>query len=327
MTDPLFLLLLILVLISIVLHMRTRASGVMLPQPKGSLPTTLRMRLAGLPFWLRILALCLLIVALARPSSQVHELWRAPTKSVEIMLVLDCSGSMKAKDYILDGKKSRRLEAVRSVILDFIDKRPDDALGLILFGESAMLQCPLTLDHTVLKELVNQIEIDKQVSGNRTAIGTALLLAADRLRDSIAKSKVIVLLTDGDNNAGIDPLDAAQVTQQTGAHLFVIGAGGKEEYRGIEYTDDGRPYRFSSAPLNEDAIKKIVAKANGTFFRAADADALKKSYATIDGMVKTEKAVPRFRSLTDYYQWLVFPAILLLCLEALLRHTWLRRLP
>ena len=273
------------------------------------------------------MGLALVVLALARPASERHEAWRTPAQGVEIMLVIDCSGSMQARDYTLEGRSASRLEAVQAVVRDFIEKRTEDALGLVLFGETAALQCPLTDDHAILRTLVDALAIDKQVSGSRTAIGTALMLAADRLRGREAKSRVIVLLTDGENNAGMDPIDAARVAKETGARLFIIGAGGRTFWNGIIEDSKGNRGYMPTPPLNEEAIRRIADAAGGTFLRAADTKALADSYAQIDAMVKTEKPVTRFHSLTDYYAWAVIPALGAIVLAVVLAQTALRRLP
>ena len=334
MNDPLLLLtLLILPLLVWLRRRKGTAAALLLPsgswreEASAKLPATLRWRLRNLPFWLRLAALLLIALALARPTRVLSVLIRLPSESVDIVLVLDCSGSMEARDYEINGKEVIRLEVSKAVVRDFIDSRPDDAFGLVLFGLTAATQSPVTLDHSLLLQLLNAVSIDKQVSGQRTAIGTALLTAADRLRKSQAKSKVIVLLTDGENNAGLDPIEAAKAVKKLGLKLYLVGAGGSEPYRQIGRDANGLPAQVVVNPLDEAQIKAITEAAGGVFFRTADAKALREAYAEIGKMEKTKKAAPRFRTLTDFYSWLIWPALGLLLLEMLLAQTWLRRLP
>ena len=151
MSDPLFLLLLLPLAWLVWRERRLVAPGVGVPQAPGGLPRSWRVRCAGVPSGLRVMGLALVVLALARPASERHEAWRTPAQGVEIMLVIDCSGSMQARDYTLEGRTASRLEAVQAVVRDFIEKRTEDALGLVLFGETAALQCPLTDDHAILR--------------------------------------------------------------------------------------------------------------------------------------------------------------------------------
>ncbi|MFN8179846.1 MAG: VWA domain-containing protein [bacterium] len=276
----------------------------------------------------RILALVLLVVALARPQIVRHE-EQIHTEGIDIMLALDISGSMQAEDF----KPNNRLYVAKDVVSHFLDLAKNDRIGLVVFAGEAFTQCPLTLDYDVLRTLLSKVEIGMIEDG--TAIGTALANAVSRLKDSAAKSKVVILLTDGENNAGkIDPTTAAKIAQALGVRVYTIGVG-KEGGAPIPVNHPvyGKVYARNPdgslvlTKLDEGLLRQIADTTGGRFFRATDAEALKKIYAEILDLERTKFEVKRFERAAEYYRWAAVPALALLALELLLGNTRLRVLP
>ncbi len=278
-----------------------------------------------LPLALRLLALLLIIAALARPqlgnkSSEVL------SEGVDIILALDTSGTMEAMDFISNGKRVTRLEAVKKVVNEFIAGRENDRLGMIVFGTNAFLQCPPTLDHGVLLDFLKRTEVG--VAGEYTAIGSAIALSAARLKDLPGKEKVIILLTDGINNRGnISPEMAAKITKALGIKIYTIGVGTKGKAPFLVSTLLGDQLQYEYVPLDEETLQKVAAETGGQYFRATDTEALKSIYHQIDQMEKTEVKVKEYTEYFELYPWLIFPALALVSLEIALRNTVCRHLP
>lgn len=289
--------------------------------PFAQLKPTLKERLRHLPFILRLLGIGLLIVALAQPrtTSQGENIY---TEGIDIVLVYDISGSMLAQDL-----KPDRLEAARKVLMDFVDGRKNDRIGLVVFSGESFTQCPLTLDYRVLK---NQLAAVKQgMIEDGTAIGMAIAQGVNRLRESKAKSKVIILLTDGMNNRGeIDPLTAAQIAQSFGIRIYAVGVGSdKGEAPYPVQTPFGMRTQFVPVDVDDKTLTKIAEMTNGQYFRATNNRALRQIYEEIDELEKTKMEVRAYRSYTEmFYDW-VWVALIALALEALLSNTYLRKLP
>jgi Ca-activated chloride channel family protein len=242
------------------------------------------------------------------------------------MLCLDTSGSMQAMDFQLDGKPVSRLTAVKKVVSEFIKKREMDRIGLVVFGEEAFTQSPLTLDKGLLLDLVNRMEIG--MAGDRTAIGSAIAIGGKRLKDLKAKSKILILLTDGRHNAGeLTPNEAADALQALGIKIYAIGVGGKGPAPFPVKTPFGTRIVHQKVDLDEDTLKEVAEIGHGRYFRAADTDRLKEIYDVIDQMEKTEVKVKEFFHFKELYAYFLLPALLLLGTEIFIRTTLLRTIP
>ncbi len=273
-----------------------------------------------------LLALALLIVALARPQLG-QSTATVQASGVDMILALDCSGSMEALDFKLNGQPTNRLDIVKSVVSKFIDDRPNDRIGLIGFAGAPYLVSPLTLDHDWLQQNLERIQIGAVEDG--TAIGSAIASGVNRLRDQPGKSKVLVLLTDGQNNLGkITPDAAAQAAKALGVKVYTIGAGARGEAP-VPVTDAFGNKRLAMAKVDvdEDALRKIADETGGKFFRCTDTDSLRKTYAEIDRLEKTTRDIKRFERHSELFPWAVLPALALLGTAFGLDHTRFRRLP
>jgi Ca-activated chloride channel family protein len=289
-------------------------------------PWTLRAR-RWVPL-LRLLTLALLVLALARPQTG-SKLTETSTEGVDIMLVIDTSGSMQALDLDPDpplAKRRNRLQVVRQVVEDFIDQRDNDQIGLVVFGAEAFTQCPLTLDHSVVASFLDRLEIG--MAGDATAIGSALGTAVKRLRDSPAKSKVVVLLTDGRSNAGsLPPLKAAEVAATFGVKVYTVGAGTRGQAPFLVDTLLGKQVVYENVEIDEETLQQIAATTGGSYFRAEDREALRKVYERIDRLERTEITQQSYMEYEERFGMLVLPAVALLLLEVLLLGTRFRKVP
>ena len=227
-------------------------------------------------FFLRCLIILLLTLALARPQSGRSDI-RQKTEGLDIMLVVDTSGSMKALDFSIDGKRRDRLYVVKEVLGDFIQKRADDRLGMVVFGTHAFAQAPLTLDHDVLLQYLKFMEIG--MAGEATAIGDAVGVALNRLKGLESKSKIIILLTDGSNTSGkLDPLEVSNVAKALGVKIYTIGVGSD----GLVPFPTDFGYQKVKVEIDEKLLKKIAGDTEGKYFRAKDTEGLAEIYKTID---------------------------------------------
>ncbi len=285
-----------------------------------SLPSSWKEKLKHVPAVLRALAVGLLIVALARPQSYSSG-QNITTEGIDIVMALDISGSMISEDL-----KPNRVEAAKKVIDNFIDGRPNDRIGLVVFAREAFTQCPLTIDHTVLKNLLKDVEPGMVADG--TAIGNGLADAVNRLKDSKAKSKVIILLTDGMNNAGeIDPLTAAEIAKTFGIRVYTIGVGTEGQAPYPVQTPFGIRYQMMPVQIDEGLLQKIADVTGGQYFRATDNRTLKNIYHRIDQLEKSKIEVTSYRNAAElFYGWLG-AAMALLLLEMILSKTVLRKIP
>lgn len=277
---------------------------------------------------LRLLALGLLVVAFARPQ-HVEKEEEIRTEGIDIMLCLDISGSMQAEDF----KPRNRLHVAKSVVADFLNLARNDRIGLVVFAGQAFTQCPLTLDYDVLRGLLERVEIGMIEDG--TAIGTALANAVNRLKDSEAKSKVVILLTDGENNSGqIDPVTAAKVAEAIGVRVYTIGVGKKGGAPiPVQHPVYGKIYARNPdgslllTRIDEESLTSIADITGGQYFRATDAEALAKIYAQILELERTKFQVKQFERANEHFRWAAVPALALLLLELGLAYTRLRVLP
>lgn len=291
------------------------------------LPPSALIQWRHLVFGLRAAALCLLAVGLSRPQLGRSDS-EVTTEGVDIMLVLDVSQSMAAEDF----KPDNRLTVAKQTIIDFINKRGSDRLGLVVFAARAYTKCPLTLDHNVLCQFVG--DLDFTDFSYQTAIGTAIATASNRLRSSTAKSKVIILATDGANNAGeIPPVTAANASKELGIKIYTIGIGKKGKVpMPVQIQDpfSGRVFkevRMIESDLDEQTLVNIADATGGRFFRATDPERLKSIYDQIDKMEKTVIKTKVYASFDEkFYPWL-WAGFLLLLGELLLQNTRFRRIP
>ena len=288
-----------------------------------NLTPTLRQRLRHGVFVLRVLAVAAFILALARPQSSSKE-EEISTEGVDIVLAMDVSSSMLAEDF----KPNNRLTAAKVVAREFIKGRKNDRLGMVVFAGESFTQCPLTLDYGVLLELLDQVKVaDKDWDG--TAIGMGLVNAIDRLRDSKAKSKVIILLTDGVNNRGqVDPITAARIAQAYGIKIYTIGAGTRGT--AMYPVDDpvlGRRYVPMRVEIDEDVLKEIARITGGAYFRATDSDKLREIYKEIGEMEKTKIEVKEYTRYEEYFVYFVGFGLVLLLLEIILANTYFKKIP
>jgi len=272
--------------------------------------------------WLELIGLLFISLAAARPrSGSIQE--QTFTEGVDIVVVLDISSSMRAEDF----KPKNRLEAAKMVAADFIEGRSNDRIGLVVFASKAFTQCPLTLDYGVLLDFLKGVEIGQIEDG--TAIGTAIATAINRLRDSKAKSKVIILLTDGINNRGeIDPITASRAAKALGVKIYTIGAG-KRGYALYPVDDPffGRRHVRMPVEIDEQTLMKIANITGAAYFRATDTESLRKIYDEIDKLEKTKIEVKHFTRHRE-----LFPAFLLIggifiLADVFLRNTFFRKLP
>jgi Ca-activated chloride channel family protein len=275
---------------------------------------------------LRAVALVLIVVALARPQLGTA-LTRVHREGVDIVLAVDLSGSMLAEDFTLGSERASRVDVVKSVVKDFIAARPEDRIGLVLFAARPYTQCPLTLDHGWLMQNLDRAKVGMIEDG--TAIGSAIATAVNRLRSSTAKTKFVVLLTDGQNNAGrITPQTAADAAAALGIKVYTVGAGtrGVAPYPARDLFGN-KVYRPMQVDIDEDTLKKIASTTHARYFRATDTASLRQIYQEIDRSEKTPFEAPEFLDYHELYPWLVWPAMALLLLEIGLSETVLRKLP
>lgn len=281
---------------------------------------TIRQRFGWLPPALRMVAVALIVIALARPRSSSSGT-NVTTEGIAIMLAMDVSSSMLAEDL-----KPNRIESAKRVAMEFIKERPSDLIGLVVFSGESFTQCPLTSDHSVLINLMDGIKSGVLEDG--TAIGEGLATAVARIKDSPVKSKVIILLTDGENNAGsIAPLTAGEIANTFGIRVYTIGVGRKGMAPYPVRTPFGIQYQNMEVKIDEPLLKQISAASDARYFRATDNSKLKEIYAEIDRMEKTKVEVTEFRRYTEEFFPYVLWASACFILEILLRLTLLRTLP
>ncbi|MBU1061120.1 MAG: VWA domain-containing protein [Candidatus Omnitrophica bacterium] len=281
-----------------------------------------RVKARHLPVILRGVAIFIFILAMARPQSG-QELEEIITEGIDIVLTLDTSGSMKAEDF----KPQNRLGAAKEVISQFIESRRNDRIGLVVFARYSFTQCPLTLDYGVLLDLLEEIDIGIIEDG--TAIGTAIANSVNRLRDSESKSKVIILLTDGINNAGkIDPVTAAKTAKALGIKIYTIGAGkpGGALYP-VQDPIFGKRYVRMDTEIDEVLLENIAEETGGMYFRAKDEKGLKNIYETIGELEKTEIETKEYANYTELAGYFILPGFMIFLMEIILSNTLFRKLP
>ena len=281
---------------------------------------TIRQRLTNLPIFLRCITVCLIVTALARPQSSSRGS-NVTTEGISIVLALDLSESMLAEDL-----RPNRIEAAKKVAIDFINGRPNDLIGLVVFGGESFTQCPITSDHSVICNMMPDIKTGMLAQG--TAIGEGLATAVARIKDSKSKSKVVILITDGVNNVGaVPPLTAGEIARTFGVRVYTIGVGTKGMAPYPFKTPFGTQYQNVEVQIDEELLTSIAQSTDAKYFRATNTKKLEAIFAEIDKMEKTKTEITEFRQYTEeYLPWLI-AAFVLFALELLLRYSWLRTLP
>ena len=282
---------------------------------------------AGRWVWLLpILASALMMVGLAQPQFG-HGRAEVQASGIYIVLALDVSGSMQALDFKLHNQPANRIEVVKSVVAKFIEDRPNDRIGLVAFAGAPYLVSPLTLDHDWLQQNLDRVQIGSVEDG--TAIGSAIATSVNRLRGTPAKSKVVVLLTDGMNNAGkVSPAAAAEAAKALGVKVYTIAAGVRGEAPVPVKDNFGNTQLvMAKVDVDEETLQKIAAETGGKFYRATDTDSLKHIYAEINRLEKTTQTVRKFERYQELFAWALIPALGVLGLAVGLEQTRYRRLP
>ena len=277
---------------------------------------------------LQWLTLALFIIALAQPRLVKSET-KVTASGVDIVVAFDMSGSMMSEDFEVRDQRVNRFNMSRSVLEQFIRKRPSDRIGLVVFATQPYIATPLTLDHDFLQMTLDRLEIGG-IDPNSTAIGSALSTALNRLRDLKAKSKIVILMTDGQNNSGkVSPLTAADAAQALGAKVYTIGIG----MRGMAPMPVGRNafgqtvYQQQPVDIDEDTLTKIADKTGGKYYRADNAENFKAIYAEIDQLEKTEATIKKYSHFNELFPWVLAAGLLTLLAETTLANTIWRKLP
>jgi Ca-activated chloride channel family protein len=299
---------------------RIRFSDVNIVKQVGQ---TAKQRLRHSLFLLRVLFIALVILAFARPQSG-SKMRETSTEGVDIILALDVSSSMLAEDF----KPKNRLIAAKQVAEEFIEGRQNDRLGMVVFAGESFTQCPLTLDYGVLMTLLREIKVaDQEWDG--TAIGMGIINAVNRLRDSKAKSKVVILLTDGVNNRGeIDPVTASNIAAALNIKIYTIGAGSRGT--ALYPVDDpilGRRFVPMQVEIDEDVLKKIAANTGGRYFRATNTEKLAEIYREIGELEKTRIEVKEFTRYDEFFGYFLGAGLMLFLIEIILAQTVFRKIP
>lgn len=290
--------------------------------PFGKGIKSYRNRILHLPFILRILTLSMVIIVLARPQSS--DSWEEnDIEGIDIMLATDVSTSMLAMDL-----KPNRIEAAKDVAAQFVSSRKNDNIGLTIFAGESFTQCPLTIDHAVMLNMLNAVKCDIALNGiieDGTAIGMGIANGVSRLKDSKAKSKVIILLTDGSNNSGeISPEAAAEIAKEFGIRIYTIGVGTDSETAPFPY---GEQVVNVPVEIDEATLRKIAEITNGKYYRATSKESLSEIYSEIDKLERTKLHARQFSAYNEEYQIFALIALLSLLFEIVLRNTVLRKIP
>lgn len=292
-----------------------------------------RSRAGGMLIQMRWLALALLIFALAEPRFTLSET-QIKASGVDIVVALDMSGSMNAEDdgFILNGQQTTRFLLAQDVLKRFVARRTNDRLGLVIFAANAYVVVPPTLDHDFFLENLDRMAVDMPGFDNRsTAIGSALATALNRLRDLQSKSKIVILMTDGENNAGkIPPLTAAEAAEALGVKVYTIGVGTRGQARiavGTNPYTGEKIYQRQPVDVDEDTLKTIAKMTNAKYYRADSSETLNKIYDDIDRLEKTDVEVKKYTQYRELFPYAIVSGLVVLLLEVILNQTLWRRLP
>jgi len=323
--NPVFLwLLLLLPAIGYYLWWRRAKMNVVLQfsslQVFGKIPKTIREQMRYIPLGLRMTAIVLFIIALARPQS-ISDKQSISTEGIDIVLELDLSGSMLAEDF-----NPNRIDAAKKVASEFIDGRMNDRIGLVVFSAESFTQCPLTTDYPVLKSLLRDVKNGMIADG--TAIGLAIANGVNRLKDSKAKSKVMILLTDGVNNRGnIDPITAARIAATYNIRIYTVGVGARGEAPYPVQTPFGIRRQMIPVDLDEKVLTQVAEMTGGKYYRATDNRKLKAIYKEIDQLERTKIEVMAYKRYSELYGGWLIAGLIAFLLEILLANTLLRKNP
>ena len=321
--HPLYLLLLLLIP-ALIWWLRRQQQQRYVVMEMSSLQSTIKLsswrsRLRPLLPYLRLAALALLIVAMARPQRTLKE-EKINAEGIDIVMTMDLSSSMLAQDF-----KPDRLEVAKRMAKEFVTQRQYDRIGMVVFAGEAFTQCPLTTDHEVLQNFISQLQCGLLEDG--TAIGMGLAAAVNRLKDSPAKTKVVILVTDGVNNVGyFKPITAGEIAKEFGIKVYAIGVGSVgEALTPVSRRSDGR-FIFGLAPveIDEDLLRQISKMTGGKYFRATSANDLQQIYRQIDRLEKTKIEVTAIKRYSEEFRWFALAALVILALEFLLRYSVLR---
>jgi Ca-activated chloride channel family protein len=328
--DPLVLLLIVVILPPLVyFYLRRKGTNqVLFPslETLKKLKPSFFQRYRYILIILRSAVIVLLVVALSRPQYG-NEQTKVTTEGIDIVLAVDVSGSMLAEDFEMGGKRYNRLYVIKQVVKDFIQRRINDRIGLVVFSGRAYTQCPMTLDYGMLLQLLEKVEIGMIEDG--TAIGSAISSSVDRLRGTKAKSKVAVLLTDGRNNAGeIDPFTAAEIAKTFGIKIYAIGAGtkGLAPFPAVDLFGN-KVMRQVKIDIDDESLTEIAKITDGKYYRATDTESLKEIYSQIDKLEKTESEVTHYTEYNELFHYFLLPAFGLLLFELGLTKTRFRKIP
>ncbi len=325
--DPWYLLILLIIPLLLVQRIWTQKKqrgGIVFPQVElaRQLGDSWTLKLRRWVISLKLLGIAFLILAFARPQRGSAE-EDILTEGVDIMITVDVSGSMAAEDF----RPRNRLAVAKQVIENFVRGRRSDRIGLVIFAARSFTKCPLTIDYDVLLKQIEDIQLG--VIDDGTAIGSGLANAINRLRASKAKSRVIILLTDGVNNSGeIDPLTAAELARSLGVKVYAVGVG-REGVAPFPVDDPvfGRRYVDVQVQIDEESLTKIAESTGGRYFRAVDKDSLEKIFQTIDSLEKSKISVKSYTHYNEMFTYFLWPGVSLILAESLLSHTRFRRLP
>jgi Ca-activated chloride channel homolog len=277
---------------------------------------SLRLVLAPLPTILQVVGLSLVVAALARPQVVRKDVW-IESEGLDIVLTVDASGSMRAEDMKVGLSPVNRLQVAKGVMAEFVGQRPNDRIGIVVFGEEAFTQVPLTLDHDTLIEMLSQVEIGA-AGAQGTAVGTAIAVSAKRLKDLPAKSKIVILLTDGRSNAGrVSPMEAAQAAAALDIKVYTIGVGAQARSL-FGMMGDG---------IDEESMTSIAETTGGKYFRATDTDSLRRVYETINELEPSPAEVVQLVDRDERFRDFLLPGLGFLAAQLLLSTTFLRRSP
>jgi Ca-activated chloride channel family protein len=286
-----------------------------------------RSRIGWVAWLLPIIAAALMIVGLARPQ-RTHSRTEVTANGIDIVLGLDISGSMQALDFMVNNRRLNRIAVVKAVVSQFIDERPNDRIGLIAFAASPYIVSPLTLDHDWLQQNLERVNVGLG-NDDGTAIGSAIAAAVNHLRTTAAKSKVVILLTDGVNNSGkISPLAAAEAARALGVKVYTIGVGVRGKAPIPVRDEKGRMHVImAEVDVDEKTLQAVASETGGLFYRATDTDSLQKIYEQINRYETSAQSVQKFEHVEELYKWPLYPSLGFLGLGVLLQQTRFRRLP
>jgi len=285
-----------------------------------------RSRFGGLRWLWPVLAAALMVIGLARPQ-RMHSSTEVTAHGIDIVLLLDVSGSMQALDFALEGRRLNRIAIVKTVVSKFIDERPNDRIGLIAFAASPYLVSPLTLDHDWLQQNLERVNVG--VGDDGTAIGSAIAAGVNRLRGTNAKSKVVILLTDGVNNTGkISPMAAAEAAHALGVKVYTIGVGVRGKAPIPVRDEAGRTHVImATVDVDEKTLQSVAEETGGHFYRATDTDSLQRIYDQINRFETSAQSMQKFEHVDELYRWPLYLALGILGPGLLLQQTRFRRLP